>query len=78
MILLCPGTPVTNISLSVAHKKKKSSFSSFVYALFRMPVCLSLFYRLSVEQLIVGRAETISPTSAISHSYLITKGSAKK
>lgn len=42
-----------------------------------MPVCLSPFYRLSVGHFIVGRAEMISPTSAISHSYLITKGSAK-
>lgn len=42
-----------------------------------MPVCLFMFYSLPVEYFTVGRAKIISPTSAISHSYLMTEGSAK-
>lgn len=70
------------LTSSCTKKKKQThtnlkTLSSPVYAIFRMPIYLSLFYRFSLEHLFIGRADTISRTSTVSHSYLITKGSAK-
>lgn len=47
-------------------------FMHFLGCLFAFP-CFTHFQ----EHLIAGRAEMSSPTSAISHSYLITRGSAE-